>query len=176
MNPRSRRNGTTPPFGPLDHVGIAVHDLDAAIALFTTSFGLRLVHVEDNPDQGVREAMLAAGDDPTVSASGGESDGETHGDGDHARTSGTMVQLVAPLHEDSPVQKFLDKRKPGLHHLAFTVEDLEDAATSLRASGVALLYDDKGRPGTGGSRVNFVHPREAGGVLVELVEPPATST
>ncbi|HEY6739546.1 MAG TPA: methylmalonyl-CoA epimerase [Actinopolymorphaceae bacterium] len=168
MNPRSRRNGTTPLFGPLDHVGIAVHDLDAAIALFTTSFGLRLVHVEDNPDQGVREAMLATADDATESA--------PDGNPDHARPGGTMVQLVAPLHEDSPVQKFLERRKPGLHHLAFTVEDLEDAATSLRASGVALLYDDKGRPGTGGSRVNFVHPREAGGVLVELVEPPATST
>lgn len=131
----------------IDHIGIAVHDLDAAIAMYTETYGLRLLHVEDNPDQGVREAMLGAGD-----------------------TGGTAVQLVAPLGDDSPVARFLSEHKPGLHHLAFAVEDIEDAATQLRDSGVEVLYDDKGRPGTGDSRVNFVHPRQAGGALLELVE------
>lgn len=148
------RGGTRAgPLREIDHVGVAVRDLDAAIAMYTQTYGLDLLHVEDNPDQGVREAMLGRGD-----------------------LGGAAVQLVSPLGDDSSVARFLDERKPGLHHLAFEVEDIEDAATQLRDSGVEVLYDEKGRPGTGNSRVNFVHPRQAGGVLLELVEHRAHAT
>ncbi|GAA3511191.1 methylmalonyl-CoA epimerase [Actinocatenispora rupis] len=132
----------------VDHVGLAVPDLDTAVAYWTDTFGMTCVHTETNPDQGVREAMLRAGD------------GET------------MLQLIAPLGPDSTIARFLDTRGPGLQQLAYTVADVVAAADTLRARGVRLLYDEP-RTGTGGSLINFVHPKDAGGVLVELVQPPA---
>jgi methylmalonyl-CoA/ethylmalonyl-CoA epimerase len=102
--------------------------------------------VEVNEEQGVREAMLQAGDD-----------------------TGTRLQLLAPLTDAGPIAKFLDKRGPGIQQIAYTVADLDAAAAALRQRGVTLLHDEH-RAGTGGSRVNFIHPRDAGGVLVELVE------
>ncbi|GAA3905880.1 methylmalonyl-CoA epimerase [Actinoplanes auranticolor] len=139
-----------PPVGLLrvDHVGIAVADLDEAIAFYDRAFGLRCVHQETNEEQGVREAMLAAGDDGT----------------------GARIQLLAPLRPDSAIAKFLDRSGPGLQQLAYTVADVDAAAAALRARGLRLLYDEP-RRGTAGSRINFVHPKDAGGVLVELVEP-----
>ena len=131
----------------VDHVGIAVPDLDAALAFYAETFGLRCVHEETNEEQGVREAMLAVGDG-----------------------SGTRVQLLAPARPDSAIAKFLDRGGPGLQQLAYTVADVEAAAAALRARGLRLLYDAP-RRGTAGSRINFVHPKDAGGVLVELVEP-----
>ncbi|MEU8236702.1 methylmalonyl-CoA epimerase [Actinoplanes missouriensis] len=131
----------------IDHVGIAVADLDAAITFYAENLGLRCVHQETNEEQGVREAMLAVGDD-----------------------SGPRIQLLAPLRPDSAIAKFLDRSGPGLQQLAYTVADVEVAAEKLRARGLRLLYDAP-RRGTGGSRINFVHPKDAGGVLVELVEP-----
>lgn len=131
----------------VDHVGIAVPDLDAALAFYAETFGLHAVHQETNEDQGVREAMLAVGPDP-----------------------GTRLQLLAPLTPDSPIARFLDRTGPGLQQLAYRVVDVEQAAAVLRARGLRLLYDEP-RRGTAGSRVNFVHPKDAGGVLVELVEP-----
>jgi len=133
-------------FGKIDHVGIAVPDLDEAIAFYRDTFGIVSVHEEVNEEQGVREAMLAVGD------------GET------------MIQLLAPLSETSTIAKFLDRNGPGVQQLAYTVEDIDAVSAALRAKGVRLLYEVP-RQGTAGSRVNFIHPKDARGVLVELVEP-----
>ena len=132
----------------IDHVGLAVHDLDAAIAFYENTFGMRVVHQEINEEQGVREAMLAVGD------------------------SGSCIQLLAPLTPDSTIAKFLDRSGEGIQQVAYGVDDIDSASAELRARGLRLLYDAP-RRGTAGSRVNFVHPKDAGGVLIELVEPAA---
>lgn len=135
----------------IDHVGIAVPDLDAAIAFHREHFGLEVVHQEVNEEQGVREAMLRApGDDG----------------------AGAAVQLLAPLTPESTIAKFIGRSGPGLQQLAYRVSDVDAAADALRAKGLRLLYESAKR-GTSDSRVNFVHPKDAGGVLVELVEPAA---
>jgi methylmalonyl-CoA/ethylmalonyl-CoA epimerase len=130
----------------IDHVGIAVADLDAAIAFYRDTFGLLSVHEEVNEEQGVREAMLSVGDGLS------------------------QIQLLAPLHAGSTLAKFLDRNGPGVQQLAYTVDDIEATSAQLRSRGLRLLYDAPKR-GTAGSRVNFVHPKDAGGVLIELVEP-----
>jgi methylmalonyl-CoA/ethylmalonyl-CoA epimerase len=132
----------------VDHVGIAVPDLDEALAWYRTTLGLEAVHEETNAEQGVREAMVAVGP-------GG----------------GTLLQLLAPLDATSPIARFLDRSGPGLQQLAYRVADVEQAAAAMRARGVRVLYDEP-RRGTAGSRINFLHPKDCGGVLVELVEPP----
>jgi methylmalonyl-CoA/ethylmalonyl-CoA epimerase len=136
--------------GPLveriDHVGLAVRDLDAALAFYSRVFGLESVHEEVNEEQGVREAM--------VDIAG----------------SGSYLQLLAPLREDSPIGRFLARSGEGMQQLAFRVADLDVASERLRSNGVRLLYDAPKR-GTAGSRVNFIHPKDCAGVLVELVEP-----
>jgi methylmalonyl-CoA/ethylmalonyl-CoA epimerase len=132
----------------IDHVGVAVPDLDVAIDFYERVFGMRCTHVEVNEEQGVREAMLQVGPD----AAGGQ------------------LQLLAPLSPSSTIAKFLERSGPGIQQLAYTVTDIDAACAALRSRGVTLLYDEP-RRGTGGSRVNFVHPRSAGGVLVELVQP-----
>ena len=134
----------------VDHVGIAVPDLDVAIAFYRDNFGLEVAHEEVNEEQGVREAML-------------------HAPGDH---NGTAIQLLAPLNEDSTIAKFIGRSGPGLQQLAYRVSDVDLAAEVLRGKGLRLLYADAKR-GTSNSRVNFVHPKDAGGVLIELVEPAA---
>ena len=136
-------------FTKIDHVGIAVAALDTAIAFYEQPFGLTCVHVETNQAQGVREAMLSFGE------------------------SGDLIQLLAPLTPESAIAKFLDRNGPGIQQLACTVEDVAQVAAELRAKGLRLLYDEP-RPGTAGSLINFVHPKDAGGVLIELVQPPAT--
>jgi methylmalonyl-CoA/ethylmalonyl-CoA epimerase len=136
----------------IDHVGIAVPDLDAALDFYAKVFGLRCIHAEINEEQGVHEAMLQVGADP----------------------DGPRIQLLAPLSPDSPIGTFIDRRGPGLQQLAYTVEDVDRAAAVLRERGVRLLYDVP-RKGTAGSLVNFVHPKDAGGVLVELVQPGPTA-
>ena len=133
----------------IDHVGIAVPDFDAAVEFHRATFGLELVHEEVNEEQGVREGMLRA-------------PGDTGG--------GAAVQLLAPLSPDTAIGKFLDRHGPGLQQLGYRVTDINAAAAALRGAGIRLLYDEP-RRGTAGSRVNFVHPKDAGGVLVELVEP-----
>ena len=130
----------------IDHVGIAVADLDAAIALYESAYGMRCVHTEVNEEQGVREAMLEVGD------------------------SGSYVQLLSPLSPDSTIGRFLDKSGPGIQQMAYRVDDIDEVSEHLRGQGMRLLYDAP-KTGTAGSRVNFVHPKSAGGVLVELVEP-----
>jgi methylmalonyl-CoA/ethylmalonyl-CoA epimerase len=134
----------------IDHVGIAVPDLREAIAFYELAFGVHSVHEEINEEQGVHEAMLAVGD------------------GD------TRIQLLAPLTPDSTIGKFIGRSGPGLQQLAFRVADIEAVSATLRERGLRLLYDVPKR-GTAGSRVNFVHPKDAGGVLVELVQPAATA-
>ncbi|MEU6860871.1 methylmalonyl-CoA epimerase [Glycomyces sp. NPDC046736] len=130
----------------IDHVGIAVPDLDAALEWYTGVLGGRETHREVNEAQGVIEAMVAWPD-------GRE-----------------QVQLLAPLGPESTIAKFIDAKGPGLQQLAFTVEDVEAAAAALRVYGARVLYD-QARPGTAGSKINFVHPKDTGGVLIELVEP-----
>jgi methylmalonyl-CoA/ethylmalonyl-CoA epimerase len=130
----------------IDHVGIAVADLDEAIAWYGEAFGLEAMHTEVNEEQGVREAMLSAGD------------------------GGAAIQLLAPLRPDSAIGKFLDRNGPGIQQMAYRVVDIEATTEALRAQGKRLLYPEP-RRGTAGSRINFLHPKDAGGVLVELVEP-----
>ncbi|TNC42514.1 methylmalonyl-CoA epimerase [Mumia zhuanghuii] len=130
----------------IDHVGIAVPDLDEALEFYANVFGLHSVHEEINEEQGVREAMLAVGD------------------------TDQRIQLLAPLSDESTIAKFLTRNGPGIQQLAYRVTDIEVVAQTLRDRGMRLLYDEP-RRGTSDSRVNFVHPKDAGGVLVELVEP-----
>lgn len=129
----------------IDHVGIAVRDLDAAMAFYERAFGVHVVHEEVNEEQGVREAMLAVGE------------------------SGSFIQLLAPLSPDSPIGRFLERSGEGVQQVAYAVDDVAAAAAHLRAQGLRLLYDEP-RRGTAGTLVNFVHPKDAGGVLVELVQ------
>ncbi|MGH3973107.1 MAG: methylmalonyl-CoA epimerase [Pseudonocardiaceae bacterium] len=133
----------------IDHVGIAVPDFAAAVEFYRVTFGLELVHEEINEEQEVHEGMLRTPGDPGA---------------------GAAVQLLAPLGPTSVIAKFLDRNGPGLQQLAYRVTDIESAMAALRATGVRLLYDTA-RRGTAGSRINFVHPKDAGGVLIELVEP-----
>jgi methylmalonyl-CoA/ethylmalonyl-CoA epimerase len=132
----------------IDHVGVAVPDLDVALKFYADTFGMHAVHEETNHEQGVREAMLAVG----------------------PADAGPRLQLLAPISPDSAIAKFLDRSGPGLQQLAYTVADVEATSAALRARGLRLLYDTP-RRGTAGSLINFVHPKDAGGVLVELVQP-----
>jgi methylmalonyl-CoA/ethylmalonyl-CoA epimerase len=133
----------------IDHVGIAVPDLDVAIKWYHDHLGMIVLHEEVNDEQGIREAMLSVRGAPKGSA---------------------QVQLMAPLDETSTIAKFIDKRGPGLQQFAYRVSDLEALSDKLRADGIRLLYDVP-RKGTANSRINFIHPKDAGGVLVELVQP-----
>jgi methylmalonyl-CoA/ethylmalonyl-CoA epimerase len=135
-------------FLAIDHVGVAVPDLEEAKAFYTDKLGMTVLHEETNEEQGVREAMVGVGD------------------------SGSCIQLLAPLDDSSTIAKFLDRSGPGLQQLAYRVADVEQVSQILRDRGVRLLYDAP-RRGTNDSRINFVHPKDAGGVLVELVEPAA---
>ena len=135
-------------FTAIDHVGVAVPDLDAAIAFYRDTYGMTLAHEEVNEEQGVREAMRAVG------------------------SSGSHVQLLAPLSPESTIAKFLDRSGPGVQQVAYRVTDIDTVSQTLRDRGLRLLYDEP-RRGTSNSRVNFIHPKDAGGVLVELVEPAA---
>ncbi|GAB2683873.1 methylmalonyl-CoA epimerase [Nocardia thraciensis] len=138
----------------VDHVGIAVPDLDTAVAWYSEHLGMVETHREVNEAQGVHEAMLSlpgAGDDSTA------------------------LQLLAPVNEASTIAKFIDRNGPGLQQLAYRVTDIDAVATFLRGRGLRLLYDAP-RTGTADSRINFVHPKDAGGVLIELVEPAANPT
>jgi len=133
----------------LDHIGVAVADLDVAIAWYHDHLGMIVLHEELNEDQGIREAMLAVRGAPVGSA---------------------QLQLMAPINASSPIAKFLDKRGPGLQQLAYRVSDMDQLTKRLEDQGVRLLYDVP-RRGTANSRINFIHPKDSGGVLIELVEP-----
>ena len=133
-------------FTAIDHVGVAVADLDVAIAFYRDTYGMTLTHQEVNEEQGVSEAMMAVG------------------------SYGSCVQLLAPLSPESTIAKFLDRSGPGLQQVAYRVVDLDAVSQTLRARGLRLLFEAP-RRGTSNSRVNFIHPKDAGGILVELVEP-----
>jgi len=129
----------------IDHVGIAVPDLDTGRNLFEGVLGLRQHHAETNETQGVSEAMIAFPD------------------------QGAEIQLLAPLGPDTPIGKFLNTRGPGIQQLALRVSDVELVAAQIRAQGIRMLYDTA-RVGTAGSLVNFAHPADCGGVLIEFVQ------
>ncbi|GAA1475417.1 methylmalonyl-CoA epimerase [Corynebacterium felinum] len=133
----------------LDHVGIAVADLDAAVEFYRSAFGWVNHHQETNEEQGVVEAMV-----------GPKGLKETDG----------MIQLLAPLNEESTIAKFIDKKGPGLQQMCLRTTDIEALSEHLRQQGVRLLYPEP-KKGTGGAKINFVHPKDAGGVLLELTEP-----
>jgi methylmalonyl-CoA/ethylmalonyl-CoA epimerase len=136
-------------FTAIDHVGVAVSDIDAAIAFYRDTYGMTLLHEEVNQEQGVREAMMGVG------------------------ASGSCIQLLAPLSPESTIAKFLDRSGPGIQQMAYRVVDLDAVSATLRERGLRLLFDTP-RRGTSDSRVNFIHPKDAGGILVELVEPAAS--
>jgi len=129
----------------IDHVGIAVSDLREAVERYRRTFGIEPVHRERMDDQGVEEVLFAVGE--------------------------SFVQLLGALGPDTPVGRFLGKRGPGVHHVGYRVASVADALEHLRAEGVGLI-DEAPRPGSRGTTIAFVHPRDTGGVLVELVEAP----
>jgi len=130
----------------IDHVGVAVEDVDAALPFYRDVLQMPLVHRETVSDQGVEAALLDVGDG--------------------------HVELVAPLGPETGVAKFLARRGPGLHHVAYRVQDIDQALQSLAQAGVRLI-DERPRTGIRGSRVAFLHPSSTGGVLTEIVEPAA---
>lgn len=132
----------------IDHVGLAVPDLDEAVKFHAEVFGWRELHREVNEEQGVAEAMLGTGDQLAENA---------------------KIQLLAPLRPDSSIGKFLDKNGPGIQQMAYRVADIDHVCEVLRERGMRLLYPEPKR-GTANSRINFVHPKDARGVLLELVE------
>jgi methylmalonyl-CoA/ethylmalonyl-CoA epimerase len=127
----------------IDHVGVAVSDMEAAIARYRDGLGISVAHRETLDDHGVEAVLLDVGDG--------------------------HIELLAPLGSDTPVGRFLERRGPGLHHVAYRVESIEEALSRLVASGVRLI-DERPRAGIRGSRVAFVHPSSTGGVLTEIVE------
>jgi methylmalonyl-CoA epimerase len=130
--------------GRIDHIGVAVEDLDAALALYESALRMPVVHRETVTEQGVEAILLDVG--------------ENH------------VELLKPLAPDTPVGKFLAKKGPGLHHVAYQVTDIETTLASLKASGLRLI-DETPRTGIRGSKVAFLHPASTGGVLTEIVQP-----
>jgi len=133
-------------FRRIDHIGVAVEEIDAALPLWAEQYAMALVHREVVAEQGVEAALLDVG--------------ESH------------VELLAPLEADTPVGRFLAKRGPGLHHVAFQVADIDAALAACRAGGMRLI-DEQPRIGIRGSRVAFLHPGASGGVLTEIVQPAA---
>ena len=142
---RSRRlRRLRPVFDRIDHIGVAVEDLDAAIALYGDSFEMELAHRETVEEQGVEAVLLDVGDG--------------------------HVELLRPLAPDTAVGKFLERKGPGLHHVAYAVGDIDATLERVRGAGLQLI-DEEPRAGIRGSRVAFLHPRSTEGVLTEIVEP-----
>jgi len=129
----------------IDHIGIAVPDLDAAVEQYGRALGLRPAHRERVKDQGVEEVLFAAGD--------------------------SFIQLLGAVGPDTPVGRFLERHGPGMHHIGYRVDDLAQALEHLRAEGIPLV-DEQPRRGSRGTTIAFVHPKGMGGVLVELVQSP----
>jgi methylmalonyl-CoA epimerase len=133
-------------FSRIDHIGVAVEDIEASLALYRDAFAMDVAHREIVAEQGVEAVLLDVG--------------ENH------------VELLAPLGEDTPVGKFLAKQGPGLHHVAYQVSDIDATLAQIKQAGLPLI-DKQARVGIRGSRVAFLHPRGTAGVLTEIVEPPA---
>ncbi|HEX5853114.1 MAG TPA: methylmalonyl-CoA epimerase [Solirubrobacteraceae bacterium] len=133
-------------FSRIDHIGVAVEEIDAALQLYRDDFELEVAHREVVQDQGVEAVLLDVG--------------ENH------------VELLAPLSADTPVGRFLAKQGPGLHHVAYQVSDIDATLEALKQAGMRMI-DEQPRTGIRGSRVAFMHPRATAGVLTEIVEPAA---
>ena len=131
-------------FGEIDHIGVAVEDLDESIAVYRDRLGMREQHRETVEEQGVEAALLEIG--------------------------GSHVELLTPIRPDTAVAKFLERRGPGMHHVAYRTDDIDDALARMRAAGLRLI-DEQPRTGIRDSRVAFVHPKSTGGVLTEIVQP-----
>ncbi len=131
-------------FGRIDHIGVAVEDIDAALELYRDGFGMELAHRETVESQGVEAVLLDVGDG--------------------------HVELLAPLGPDTPVGKYMAKNGAGLHHVAYAVDDIDATLEKIAAAGIQLI-DSEPRAGIRDSRVAFLHPRSTGGVLTEIVEP-----
>jgi methylmalonyl-CoA/ethylmalonyl-CoA epimerase len=140
-------------FTRIDHVGIAVRDLEQAVSFYEATFGLSVVSREEHDDQGVREAMLLV-------AEGGP-----------AALGGSYLQLLEPLRADSPVGRFLERHGEGVHHIGYGVRDVAAALDELRGKGIRLV-DARPRHGSMGASIAFLHPKDVGGVLTELVQAP----
>jgi methylmalonyl-CoA/ethylmalonyl-CoA epimerase len=145
----------------IDHVGIACRDLERAIELYRDAFGLRVVGVETNEPQGVREAMLAVAPDDLESGAGVL--------GGLGGLVGGYVQLLEPLAPDTPVGKFLARRGEGIHHIGYGVTDITKAMAAISEAGIRLI-DERPRHGSLGASIAFLHPADLGGVLTELVQ------
>ena len=130
-------------FGRIDHIGVAVDDLEEAVSLYSERLGMPVEHRETVEEQGVEAVLMGVGSN--------------------------HVELLRPLSPDTAVGKFLERNGPGMHHVAYGTDDIESALEAARAAGLALI-DERPRTGIRGSRVAFVHPRSTGGVLTELVE------
>ncbi len=150
----------------IDHVGIACRDLDAAIGLYTATFGLEVASLEVNEEQGVREAMLRVGGSSAPAGPPG-----------YVPPGGVLpggvlpgyVQLLEPLGPDTPVGKFLARRGEGLHHVGYGVSDVREALAAIGGTGLRLI-DERPRHGSLGASIAFLHPADLGGVLTELVQ------
>lgn len=142
------RGYASPGVGRIDHLGLAVADLGAMLAVYEQGLGLVVDHREVLLDQGVEAVALRVGE--------------------------SMVELLRPLGDDTPVGRFVAERGPGIHHVAYAVDDIEETLARLRAAGVRLI-DEEPRRGLAGTRIAFIHPRAMGGVLSELVERPPGS-
>jgi len=138
----------------IDHVGIACRDLDRAIGLYQATFGLEVVSLEVNEEQGVREAMMQVGSGPAGVGALGVG----------------YVQLLQPLSPDTPVGKFLARRGEGIHHVGYGVSDVAAALATIAGTGIRLV-DERPRHGSMGASIAFLHPADLGGVLTELVQP-----
>jgi methylmalonyl-CoA/ethylmalonyl-CoA epimerase len=138
----------------LDHVGIACRDLRRAIDMYRETFGVGVVHLEENEEQGVSEAMLAVG--PSGAGPGSLGVG--------------YIQLLEPLGPDTPVGRFIARRGEGIHHVGYRVEDIREALATVAGTGIRLV-DDRPRHGSMGASIAFLHPGDLGGVLTELVQP-----
>jgi methylmalonyl-CoA/ethylmalonyl-CoA epimerase len=142
----------------IDHVGIACHDLTAAIARYAAVFDLTVASIEVNEEQGVREAMLRVTSPGVPGEAGGP-------------PGASWIQLLEPLRPDTPVGRFLARRGEGIHHIGYGVADVRAALAAVSARGVRLL-DQRPRHGSMGASIAFLHPKDLGGVLTELVEAP----
>jgi methylmalonyl-CoA/ethylmalonyl-CoA epimerase len=131
------------PMRRIDHIGIAVENMEAALRPYVEGMGMTVAHEEEVPTERVRVAMLPIGE--------------------------TKIELLEPLDQESAIAKFIERRGPGIHHIALAVEDVEASLESLKAADIRLI-DSEPRPGAGGTKVAFAHPKGFNGVLIELVE------
>ena len=141
----------------VDHVGIACRDLRLAIDMYRETFGLGVLSLEENEEQGVREAMLAVGPAGSTGAGPG-----SLGVG--------YIQLLEPLSPDTPVGRFIARRGEGIHHVGYGVANIKEALATVAGTGIRLV-DERPRHGSGGASIAFLHPGDLGGVLTELVQP-----